>query len=401
MEDKLSNFLSFFEANGRDETVQRCVYIYGAAGCGKTTFASMVLKKNNYDFISYTASDMRNKNIIESLTVYNISCSDIMSSFLNGGVKRKLAVLMDEIECMNTGDKSGLNALIKMVRPKRTKKQKLEESTHIPIVCIGNTSVDKKITELMKCSLVLEMPTPSADFIRSILGKRLPDNKTVHAAVIEYANGDLNKLDNICGIILDFGEDVVRQFEKKKTVLDPKQIVHALLRDPPCMNEHSELSEPDRTIVSMLWHENVGDLISMPQDNSLYESMLENLCFADFIDRATFQKQIWQFNEMSSLIKTFYVNTKLRRTKRAHGTIRFTKILTKYSTEYNNVIFLQRLCQCTGYDKNDLLLTVYSWRQSMTAEQITARFNVDTITLVDVNRLLRYLDKLYLTVIDE
>ena len=33
--------------------------------------------------------------------------------------------------------------------------------------------------------------------------------------------------------------------------------------------------------------------------------VLDNMCFADYIDRITFQKQIWIFNEMSSLIKTF------------------------------------------------------------------------------------------------
>ena len=36
--------------------------------------------------------------------------------------------------------------------------------------------------------------------------------------------------------------------------------------------------------------------------------MLDNICFSDYIDRITFQKQIWQFNEMSSLTKTFYNN---------------------------------------------------------------------------------------------
>ena len=36
--------------------------------------------------------------------------------------------------------------------------------------------------------------------------------------------------------------------------------------------------------------------------------VLDNMCFSDYIDRITFQKQIWQFNEMSSLIKTFKNN---------------------------------------------------------------------------------------------
>ena len=44
--------------------------------------------------------------------------------------------------------------------------------------------------------------------------------------------------------------------------------------------------------------------ISIP----FYINQLDNICFADYIDRITFQKQIWQFNEMSSLIKTFNNN---------------------------------------------------------------------------------------------
>ena len=40
---------------------------------------------------------------------------------------KKLAIIMDEIDCMNTGDKGGISALIKMIRPKKTKKQKTED----------------------------------------------------------------------------------------------------------------------------------------------------------------------------------------------------------------------------------------------------------------------------------
>jgi ATP-binding cassette subfamily F protein 3 len=49
---------------------------------------------------------------------------------------------------MNNGDKGGINSLIKIIRPKKTKKQKLEETTLNPIICIGNYYVDKKIKVL-------------------------------------------------------------------------------------------------------------------------------------------------------------------------------------------------------------------------------------------------------------
>ena len=35
--------------------------------------------------------------------------------------------------------------------------------------------------------------------------------------------------------------------------------------------------------------------------------------------------------------------------------VRFTKVLTKYSTEYNNILFIYNLCQELNMDKKDLI----------------------------------------------
>ena len=98
------------------------------------------------------------------------------------------------------------------------------------------------------------------------------------------------------------------------------------------------------------------------------------MCYAEYIDRITFQSQIWQFNEMSSLMKTFYNN------KLYHDTfpenintykpteVRFTKVLTKYSTEYNNILFIYNLCQKLDTDKQDLLAIFQEIRLRNTSE---------------------------------
>ena len=62
---------------------------------------------------------------------------------------------------------------------------------------------------------------------------------------------------------------------------------------------------------------------------------------------------------MSSLVKTFHNNRLYHRFARehaippSHGDMRFTKILTKYSTEYSNTMFLYMLCQELDMDKKD------------------------------------------------
>jgi uncharacterized protein YdiU (UPF0061 family) len=129
-----------------------------------------------------------------------------------------------------------------------------------------------------------------------------------------------------------------------------------------------------------------------------YIKQLDNMCFSDYIDRITFQKQIWQFNEMSSLIKTFK-NNKLyhesfkKKQKYNPSEVRFTKVLTKYSTEYNNSLFIQNLCQQLGMDKKDLFSFFLELKNNYDDNQLVILFENYEITKLDINRIYRYLDK--------
>jgi hypothetical protein len=128
--------------------------------------------------------------------------------------------------------------------------------------------------------------------------------------------------------------------------------------------------------------------------------ILDNMCFADYIDRITFQKQIWQFNEMSSLIKTFknnktYHDTFSTKKKQKYNPaeVRFTKVLTKYSTEYNNSIFIQNLCQELSMDKNDMFAFFLDLKNKYSDNEILGLFENYDITKLDINRIYRYLEK--------
>ena len=136
--------------------------------------------------------------------------------------------------------------------------------------------------------------------------------------------------------------------------------------------------------------------------------ILDKICYADYIDRITFQNQIWQFNEMSSLIKTFN-NNKLyhdyfpeNRNKFNPEEVRFTKVLTKYSTEYNNMIFIFNLCQLLDMDKHDLLsmfqeLRMFRKNDFMTnidaMNEVEKMFDNYNINKLDIRRIYRYMDK--------
>jgi len=96
----------------------------------------------DYDIINYDAGDVRNKALIDNIASNNISNRNVLH-MMTKKVKR-IAIVMDEIDGMNNGDKGGITALIKIIRQKKTKKQRLENMTMNPIICIGNYYIDKK-----------------------------------------------------------------------------------------------------------------------------------------------------------------------------------------------------------------------------------------------------------------
>ena len=430
--NEIKDILHNIQKNDSHDQIKKGFYIYGNPGSGKTAFVTSMLNDIGYDVIKYDAGDIRNKSIIETIAKHNMSNRNIMSMF-DKKVKR-IVIVMDEIDGMNNGDKGGITSLIKLVRPKKTKKQKLEESTINPIICIGNYHADKKIKELIKVCHTFELKTPDKSQMSKIVTSLMPTlESNLNDNILDFIQGDLRKLTTVYNI---YSQDIERNeknvkskdesesnvsggaghilncdvikmiFQPKTYNEDSKQLTQKLFSCNYPIEQHGTLlNETDRTIVGLLWHENVIDAISKYKKADsirFYKMVLNNICFADYVDRITFQKQIWQFNEMSSLIKTFY-NNKLyhehepfkKKTKFAPSEIRFTKVLTKYSTEYNNSLFIQNLCQQLAMDQKDMFSYFLSLRDKYkySEDEIYEMLDNYDIGKLDISRIFRYLDK--------
>ena len=407
--DKIKEIFKDFEINKHNLATKKGIYIYGDPGAGKTTFVTKILKELNYDIIKYDAGDIRNKSIIDTITKHNMSDKNVMSMFYKK--IQRIAIIMDEIDGMNNGDKGGINSLIKIIRPKKTKKQRLEEITLNPIICIGNYHIDKKIKELMKVCHVIELKSPTKPQMALIIDNIIPTllDETIKVNVINYIQGDLRKLSTIYELYKNkenvLNNNIIQNiFLMKSYNDDTRKITKKLINNNYSIEEHlTIMNETDRTIVGLLWHENIIDVLGkIKKEESIpfYLKILDNMCFADYIDRITFQKQIWQFNEMSSLIKTFK-NNKLyhevfaakKKQKFNPAEVRFTKVLTKYSTEYNNSIFIQNLCQELSMDKNDMFAFFLDLKNKYTDNEIVLLFENYDISKLDINRIYRYLEK--------
>lgn len=422
IETQIKLILRNFEENQHNPNLKRGIYIYGTPGCGKTCFVHNLLKSLDYDVISYNAGEVRNKSLFQTIDSNHTSNRNVLE-LMKRKIKR-IAIVMDEIDGMNNGDKGGIDALIKLIRQKKTKKQKLENTTSNPIICIGNHENDKKIRELMKACHTFELETPTNMQITNVLHDYLPvfdssfDVK-LKLEMLQYIQGDLRKLTFLCNLWknnpeLMTTENIKNIFHVKMSNEDAKKITWKLFQAPVTLEKHNVfMNETDRTTVALLWHENVILFLSkLPPEEALpfYGILLSHMCFADYIGRITFQSQIWQFNEMTSLLKTFYNNNlfheKIKNRQQVKQAftkenIDFTKVLTKYSTEYNNYLFIQGLCQKMNLEKKDVfsffqeLRIMYSnsKQNNDLYQSLEIMFEKDDIEPLDIKRIFRFMDK--------
>lgn len=432
IENEIKQILTNYEENCKNIQFKKGIYIYGSPGCGKTHFVTSLLKELNYDVIQYDAGDVRNKTLIDTITSNNMGSQNVLHMMARK--PKKIAIVMDEIDGMNNGDKGGITSLIKLIRQKKTKKQKLEHMTLNPVICIGNYYIDKKIKELMKVCNSFELKTPNPGQIQQLLYKKMPDfeniEENLQTKVVHYIQGDLRKVEFIEKIMKKnpnlLNEEILHNiFHIKSYNEDSKKITQKLIQEKVHIHEHNRvINETDRTIVALLWHENIVDVLSKIEHDTcipFYLKILDNICFADFIDRITFQNQIWQFNEMSSLMKIFYNNYLYHKeiqpisppvpteciveteeiVDSLESSVRFTKVLTKYSTEYNNILFIYNLCQELDLDRKDLIAFFQEIRlfygdfisnneKMALIEELFENYNIDKL---DIKRMYRYLDK--------
>lgn len=429
--DDIRAILLEFKDRRDDNMFKKGIYIYGPAGSGKTEFIMNLLREMNFDVIKYDTGDVRNKSLIDTITKNNMSDRNVLS--MMRGEQRKIAVVMDEIDGMNNGDKGGITALIKVIRQKKTKKQKLEDVTVNPIICIGNYHTDKKIRELMKVCNTFELKNATNAQIHELLLNDGIDCE-ISPKIVELCQGDLRKYSFYSNLYKNnpgaLKSSISNNYFQGKSYNDnTKKITETLINYPSSIENHSIImNETDRTMVALLWHENIVDAIEKKPDISrfsFYMNVLDNICFSDYIDRITFQNQIWQFNEMTSLIKTFHNNKiyhdtfpenrgkflcKKETGKKAAAAvsdtsiepdIRFTKVLTKYSTEYNNILFIYNLCQKLDMDQKDVLSFFQELRIlngdisgdneiMLKIEKIFEKYEINKLY---IKRIYRYLDK--------
>ena len=254
----------------------------------------------------------------------------------------------------------------------------------------------------MKIATLFELNVPTNNQLLNLLNYITPNifsynddiNEIIKKNILSFLNNNLFSLKKIYFYynnnfiyekFYNYYKDDYKQNNK-----NIKNITKTLLNTSYTFKDINSILESDRTIISLIFHENIVHLL---EDNSqLYLKILDNFIFSDYIDRIIFQKQIWQLTEINYIIKIFYNNFLLKENNlyKNIDNIIFTKILTKYSAEYNNYIFIYSLLQNLLLDKKDLIILF----NNLDVNNLINRLEYYNISKLEIIRIIKFFDNL-------
>ncbi|KAF2839549.1 DNA replication factor C, large subunit [Patellaria atrata CBS 101060] len=287
-----------FKVGGLDGSgVYRAVMLSGPPGVGKTTSAHLVAKLEGYDVVENNASDTRSKKLVEEGLKGVLSTTSLLGYFAPDDAKiesskKKLVLIMDEVDGMSAGDRGGVGAMAAICK-----------KTQIPIIMICN---DRKLPKMKPFDYnVFDLPfrRPTVEQIRARMmtiayREKLKIPVNVMNALIEGTNSDIRQVVNMISTAkldehqIDFekGKEMSKAWEKH-IVLRPWDIAGKILgggmftgSSKATLNEKSELYFNDHEFSYLMLQENY--LSTKPIRANGYSGREQKLKLLELSDKA-------------------------------------------------------------------------------------------------------------------
>jgi replication factor C subunit 1 len=175
---------------------ERAIIISGPPGIGKTTAAHLAAKLEGYDVIESNASDTRSKKLVEAGVSDVMNNTSLLGFFSGEGksvdaTKKKIVLIMDEVDGMSAGDRGGVGALAKFCK-----------KTEVPLILICNERRQPKMKPFDHAAFDIRFNRPTVEQVRSRVmtichreGLKLPP--PVVDALIEGTNKDIRQIINM------------------------------------------------------------------------------------------------------------------------------------------------------------------------------------------------------------
>ncbi|KAK4667419.1 DNA replication factor C complex subunit Rfc1 [Podospora pseudopauciseta] len=289
----------------------RAVIISGPPGIGKTTSAHLAAKLEGYDVIESNASDSRSKKLVENGVMEVVNNTSLLGYFAGDGktadaAKKKIVLVMDEVDGMSAGDRGGVGALAKLCK-----------KTEVPMILICNDRRLPKMKPFDHVAFDIKFQRPTVDQIRSRVmtichreGLKMP--LPVVNALIEGSGKDIRQIINMLATAkldqttMDFDQTkAMAKAWEKHVILKPWDICQKIIgggmfssASKATLNDKIELYFNDHEFSYLMVQENylrakpnvIGGVGMHPKEQNLKHLELvdmaaESISDGDLVDR--------------------------------------------------------------------------------------------------------------------
>jgi hypothetical protein len=159
-------------------SAQSCIIVAGPTSIGKSYSIHSISKYLNCEIILIDNNNCYNSQFLKDI-IYKSTSSSFIQILTNNFQKK--VIIVDNFDALFISDKTINITLLKILLENKLK--------NIPIICISNNDIIKKIGDIKKLCVVHLLSTPSNDEITEITG-----TSEISKRCCINSNGNLNKL---------------------------------------------------------------------------------------------------------------------------------------------------------------------------------------------------------------
>ncbi|GAB1312932.1 DNA replication factor C complex subunit Rfc1 [Madurella fahalii] len=277
----------------------RAIIISGPPGIGKTTAAHLAAKLEGYDVLESNASDTRSKKLVENGVSDVLNNTSLLGFFAGDGKKvdagkKKIVLVMDEVDGMSAGDRGGVGALAKFCK-----------KTEVPLILICNERRLPKMKPFDHVAFDIKFQRPTVDQIRSRImtichREGMKMSPQVVDALIEGSGKDIRQIINMLSTAkldlstmnFDQSKAMTKAWEKH-VVLKPWDICQKMIggglfspASNATLNDKIELYFNDHEFSFLMIQENYLRSKPAALGGKGYNAREQNLKYLELVDQA-------------------------------------------------------------------------------------------------------------------
>ena len=296
-------------SSNKNNTKKSCLIVTGNHGVGKTVSIDVILKERGYEVHTLDFINIKKKHNIKE-SIKKIMKSSNILDLINDDVKKKVAVVIDEIEGITSTTEK--NCIL-------TLQKENDSEWYCPIIFISNNKHNKLLAEIKKASLEVKFNQPYDKDLRLILKQILRDeamkvkDSKVEDTILYHSQGDIRRLIyTLQELQYAYGNKLITskliedfcQVSKRKDVdIDLFTSTKGLLYKYNSINDCLRYYETEKVLLPLMVHQNyVPSVILNIEEESdqfdIIKNVSESLSCGDVVENYIYGDQNWDMQEI-------------------------------------------------------------------------------------------------------